>query len=120
MLFRSQNAVERAVILADEGGSLDVQHFAASLQSALSSSLPGRTQAAEVSRGAEPEAPQSDGAMAARIEELLQACGSLEGVEQRLMDHALRKTQGNVSAAARLLGLRRGQLEYRVGKQLRV
>jgi DNA-binding NtrC family response regulator/predicted hydrocarbon binding protein len=113
-----QNAVERAVILADDGGSLDVQHFSASLQSGLTWSGATSAKASQAPRAPEAVA-QAEGALDTRIEEFLQACGSLEGVEQRFMDHALRKTQGNVSAAARLLGLRRGQLEYRVGKHPR-
>ena len=45
---------------------------------------------------------------------VLDACPDFEGVEQKLLRCALERSGGNVSAAARLLKLRRGQVEYRL------
>jgi hypothetical protein len=43
--------------------------------------------------------------------------GGLKQLESNAYDAALAKTRGNVSAAARLLGITRAQLDYRLGKR---
>ena len=48
---------------------------------------------------------------------LLRSAGSLEGIETLMLDYALRQSGGNASAAARLLGLGRGQFDYRRRKR---
>ena len=59
-------------------------------------------------------APADDGAF------LLPATGlDLAELERSLIDQALERTDGNVSAAARLLGLTRAQLRYRLSKPRR-
>jgi transcriptional regulator with GAF, ATPase, and Fis domain len=42
---------------------------------------------------------------------------SLDAFEQRLLQHAVARSNGNLSAAARLLGMTRPQLNYRIKKQ---
>ncbi len=42
---------------------------------------------------------------------------SLDAFEQRLLQHAVVRANGNLSAAARLLGMTRPQLNYRIKKQ---
>ena len=39
---------------------------------------------------------------------------SLQEVEELLIDHALKRTAGNVTAAAHLIGLSRAQINYRL------
>lgn len=51
------------------------------------------------------------------IERILDANMALEEIESLTIAEALRRTDGNLSAAARLLKLRRGQLQYRVDKR---
>jgi transcriptional regulator with AAA-type ATPase domain len=41
---------------------------------------------------------------------------TLEGFNNRLLDDALRQCHGNLSAAARLLGLSRAQFAYHIKK----
>jgi transcriptional regulator with GAF, ATPase, and Fis domain len=43
----------------------------------------------------------------------LDSGSSLEEVEARVLDHAMTRAKGNVSEAARLLGLTRPQMAYR-------
>ncbi len=50
-------------------------------------------------------------------ETLLDESFSLSGLEERLLQTALRRANGNVSKAARLLGLTRPQLAYRLEKR---
>jgi Activator of aromatic catabolism/Sigma-54 interaction domain/V4R domain/Bacterial regulatory protein, Fis family len=88
------NALLTAALIANEGKS---------------------TVGAERLRGAAPEAP-------ANIEGLTQLAPfstgamTLEGFNNRLLDDALRQCHGNLSAAARLLGLSRAQFAYRLKK----
>ncbi|MBA4287341.1 MAG: sigma-54-dependent Fis family transcriptional regulator [Xanthomonadaceae bacterium] len=123
-----ENMVQRAVILAEDHGAIDVQHLFAGGEKLRPSSFNVSAHGALVpSAGAEAEALPSTGASTAAdtpadargrlAMELLQALPSFEDIEQLLLDTALAQTDGNVSAAARLLKLKRGQVEYRVRKR---
>ncbi|MBP7445392.1 MAG: hypothetical protein KA855_10935 [Zoogloea sp.] len=61
--------------------------------------------------------PGADIPLQHAIDRLLDARLSLEEAEGLMITTALRRTEGNLSAAARLLKLGRGQLQYRVGKR---
>ena len=41
----------------------------------------------------------------------------IEELESRLLDEAVRRSEGNLSGAARLLGITRPQLQYRLKKK---
>ena len=56
----------------------------------------------------------------ALADQLLQALPSFDAIEQLLIDRAVQLSDGNVSAAARLLGVGRGQMDYRLKKRERV
>jgi len=116
-----ENMIERSVILVDNGASVDVQHLFSGGEQ-----LPGSaTATAPEATGPEPIMPTPTpsppsppgGALAVQLDALLAAAGTMEGVEDLLMAHALRHSGGNASAAARLLGLGRGQFEYRRRKR---
>jgi transcriptional regulator with GAF, ATPase, and Fis domain len=49
-------------------------------------------------------------------DQLLQRLSSFGRIESLVLARALARSGGNVSAAARLLGMRRGQVEYRLKK----
>jgi two-component system response regulator HydG len=49
-----------------------------------------------------------------RLAETASGAVDLKGVERRLMHEAVERTGGNLAAAARLLGLTRAQLAYRL------
>jgi DNA-binding NtrC family response regulator/predicted hydrocarbon binding protein len=96
-----QNIVERGVISAQDNGTID---------------LPDIFQPADYSHDDEPEMlarpePQATGV----VDGLLSARGfSLIRHEREIYRRALERSGGNVSAAARMLGLRRAQLAYRL------
>ncbi|MDT7514119.1 sigma 54-interacting transcriptional regulator [Rhodoferax mekongensis] len=105
-----QNLVERAVILADAGGLIDVHHLftggevhraeVLTLHAAAASgvlSLAGKAAAAA-------QAPSAPRAM------------SLDQTEQSLLQKAIAASGGNLSAAARLLHTSRAKLAYRARK----
>lgn len=104
-----ENIVERGVILAAQGGNIEVEDL-----------FPGRP---------EPQAAQPDshvgldrrgqlspgsGTTAGQVEHLLGSGLTLEQIEQQLLGLAVERSRGNLSAAARLLGLTRPQLAYRL------
>jgi transcriptional regulator with GAF, ATPase, and Fis domain len=59
-----------------------------------------------------PDGTISDGRMADALRDLTDL--SLEAHEGRLIDEALRRAGGDVGEAARLLGLTRRQIDYRL------
>jgi len=109
-----ENMIERGVILADEGASVDVQHLFSGGED-----IPGTVP--DLSVATVDPIPFDDIAspLDRRLAELLALAGSVDGVESLLIAHALRQTNGNASAAARLLGLGRGQFDYRRKKRER-
>ncbi len=114
-----QNLIERGVIAADDGASIDIGHLFISGESAeqqlLSVSDTGALagEIAEVAKEAEPDLFRALARIAGQkdTDHL-----SIDGVERTLMSLAVKQSGGNLSAAARLLGLTRPQLAYRLRK----
>ena len=111
-----QNLVERGVISVEENELIDVSHLFRKEQ------IP-REQVYSVARSGTlanpeesvPRPPQTD-----LLDHLAQwrpegGC-SLEQFEARLLQEAVERSKGNLSAAARLLGISRPQLAYRLKK----
>lgn len=103
-----ENLVERGVILACQGGMIEVEH--------LFPNLPQKGQTSFDINGQLTELPSAqDDDLSARI---LDSGSSLEDVEARVLNHAVARARGNLSLAARLLGLTRAQLAYRQKRSL--
>ena len=98
-----ENLVERGVILATQGGMVEVDDLFPNQPEAAQTSLDAHGQLAQL-----PSAQDDD--LSARI---LDSGSSLEAIEARVLDHAVARAHGNLSEAARLLGLTRPQLAYR-------
>lgn len=98
-----ENLVERGVILACQGGMIEVEHLFPNLPKTAQTSFDAHGHLAEL-----PSAQDDD--LSARI---LNSGSSLEEIEARVLDHAVARARGNLSEAARLLGLTRPQLAYR-------
>jgi len=108
-----QNLVERGVIFAPESGVVDAVHMFRGEVAAGSSFSIGRNGALE--GGASPhQAIKSESSKTKPVREIVDAGLSLNALERDLYAEALARTKGNVSAAARLLGLTRAQLDYRL------
>jgi transcriptional regulator with GAF, ATPase, and Fis domain len=124
-----QNMVERGVISAEEGGVIDLPHMVRKEQlggaGLLHVSAGGALAAGE--RGdATPEAAPASGAalpipgeahepgLFDRLADPATQTLDLEALERRLMAEVVARTGQNLSAAARLLGLTRAQLAYRL------
>ncbi|GAA3702556.1 sigma-54-dependent Fis family transcriptional regulator [Oceanisphaera sediminis] len=106
-----ENLIERGVILTDNNNEIEVCSFFPAFKD--SGSAVGRVQQDGSLRE---EVPADDGDQEAWCERLLTENFSLESLEQSLIRHALKVADGNVSKAARTLGLTRPALAYRMKK----
>jgi len=100
-----ENTIVRSILLADTGGEIEVDHLG----------LPFRSTARNDDVLGNDGFLRNDEAGGGDYSaEILSRFGSLEAIEKALIDHALEASDGNVSASARLLGLSRPQLDYRL------
>ena len=99
-----ENMIERGVILAGPDNLIRIEHLFPS----VGQSGDPRTQASR-------QAATRGGG----IDELLDGIHSLDTLEHDLLEAAVERSGGNLSAAARLLGLTRPQLAYRLKKRRR-
>ncbi len=93
-----KNIVERGVILTASGAPIDAENL-----------IPGSGGTVPVGKI---EEVQLDNLLEYSIHHEL----SLAGIEKRLLELAVKRSGGNLSAAARLLGITRPQLAYRLTK----
>ena len=106
-----ENMVERAVILAGEGGALDISHLFSGEAAYRSRTL--HIERSEL-RGAEDSGASPH--MADLIDQMLEGGTNMEALERRLIKQAVEKAGGNLAQAARMLGMTRPQLAYRFSK----
>ncbi|EGH70165.1 sigma 54-interacting transcriptional regulator, partial [Pseudomonas syringae] len=110
-----QNLIERGLIASDEGQAIDLVHIF------RNESLPQDTYSLN-HHGALRQASTA-GAQQAPATSLLDSLNqpdqafSIDELEQRLIQEALDKSEGNLAAASRLLGLSRAQFAYRLKKR---
>lgn len=98
-----ENLVERGVILTSQGGRVAVDH--------LFPNQPDTNQTGLDAQGHLSKLPSvQDDDLSQRI---LDSGSSLDDIEARVLDHAVTRARGNLSEAARMLGLTRPQLAYR-------
>lgn len=100
------NLVERGVLLAPEGGQIEVEHL-----------FPGRLPEPDSGAEVDPRGVVGEQAEIDRngiYERLLDDGFSLADHEARLVDMAVRRAGGNLTHAARILGITRRQLAYRL------
>jgi DNA-binding NtrC family response regulator len=102
-----ENLIERGVILTGPGEWVDVER--------LFPSLPSTSAAATVSKSGRLAAGHSSQGQAL-LNEMMERKLSINAMEQLLIQEAVDRSKGNISAAARLLGLTRPQLSYRLNK----
>nr|WP_319565305.1 sigma 54-interacting transcriptional regulator [uncultured Rhodoferax sp.] len=103
-----ENLVERGVILACQGGMIEVEHLFPNLPKTAQTSFDAHGHLTEL-----PSAQDDD--LSARI---LDSGSSLDVIEARVLNHAVARAGGNLAQAARLLGLSRAQLAYRQKRSL--
>lgn len=101
-----ENLVERGVILASPGGVVEAEDLFPGLHAQHTLSL--------TDSGA--LAPSRSGPLADLVQAALGSGTPLETLEAALIQEAVKQHKGNLSAAARHLGLSRPQLSYRLGR----
>lgn len=125
-----ENVVERGVILAPEQGSIDIGHLFTSGEQ-FESSYFGIDRAGTLTPAdhlaAQDGATSELSRVTRKVNGLLTGSDddsdptSLDEIETALLKSAVRQAQGNLSAAARRLGITRAQLVYRLkSRNLRV
>jgi DNA-binding NtrC family response regulator len=102
-----ENLVERGVILASPGESVELEHLFPSQPEATHTVVDDRGRLA-------PAAPPQHEDLCARI---VDSGVALEELEARVLALAVERSQGNLSGAARLLGMTRPQLAYRLKRR---
>ncbi|CAM3914115.1 sigma-54-dependent Fis family transcriptional regulator [Roseateles saccharophilus] len=103
-----ENAIERAVLLAPDGGAIESAH----LWSHGAAQVPEQ-QLNALGHVASASGTELDGL----CDQVLQQKIDMASLEQRLMQLAMQRAKGNLSQAARLLGITRPQLAYRLKKE---
>jgi transcriptional regulator with GAF, ATPase, and Fis domain len=103
-----ENLVERGVILAPQSGMVEVAHLFPNQPDSVLTSLDVHGHLASLPS-------LQDGDLCARI---LDSGSPLEEIDALVLDLAVSRARGNLSEAARLLGMTRPQLAYRLKHRL--
>ncbi|WP_296058314.1 sigma-54-dependent Fis family transcriptional regulator [uncultured Amphritea sp.] len=106
-----ENIIERGLILAEDGESIDAEYLFPSLLQDSSSQV--------LSRSGElidsPSLPSQNGETS-WTQQAIEQLGSMEKIEEALVRYAMSKAENNVAEAARLLDITRPTLAYRLKK----
>jgi two-component system response regulator HydG len=115
-----ENVLERGIILADEGGAIDISHLFSVDENPANATLMGLSELGGLTLGPARAIEPSKGAgesiddWAATI--IRSQDATLGQIEAALLHAALESAGGNVTKAATLLGLSRAQMDYRTKK----
>ena len=117
-----ENVLERGIILADDGGAIDIPHLRSAGEDPANPGQLGLSELGTLTYSAVPADHGNKGAAVA-IEDwatsIIRTQGATLGqIEAALLQAALTSANGNVSKAATLLGLSRAQMDYRTKKTL--
>ncbi len=111
-----ENMIERGVILVPNGGRIEVEHLFAMYAEAPNFNEPGfNIVGNELSEIPHPHLAE-DG-QEKLCENLIASRMTLDELENLLLNYAVKKSEGNLSQAARVLGITRPQLAYRLSKR---
>ncbi|HEX7648858.1 MAG TPA: sigma 54-interacting transcriptional regulator [Noviherbaspirillum sp.] len=99
-----ENMIERGIILASHEGRIELDHLFPSLHDTDNIFI---TDAGKLAEQSSPE-------HARLCDAILSSGMSLEGIESMLLREAVERSSGNLAGAARMLGLTRPQLTYRL------
>ena len=105
-----ENVIERAVLLAPDNGVVEVVHLFGEPSSA-------RKRMADVSVPGGGVAEMNPDTLNPAVRDVLSHQIDLESLERRLTQMAMQRANGNLSKAARLLGITRPQLAYRLKRE---
>ena len=109
-----ENVLERGIILAEEGGALDLTHLFSLDENQAAPTQLGLNEL-ETSQTTQPS-PAETSTVAWANHVVQRQDVTLDEIEKALMQAALKAAKGNISKAATLLGISRAQLDYRIKK----
>lgn len=107
-----ENMIERAVLLACEGEAIDVGHLFGGQAGAITGRSLGLDRKGQL---AAPQ-PRADDGLDELVTQALDAQVPVAELEARLLRGAVDRAGGNIASAAKLLGITRPQLAYRLKK----
>ena len=102
-----ENLVERGVILAAQGSVIEVELLFPNQPDVAHDGIDHQGRLAR-------RAPQDEQALCERV---LDSGMPIESLEAKVLSLAVERSRGNLSGAARLLGISRAQLAYRLKRQ---
>lgn len=105
-----ENMIERGVILAPQGGWIELEHLFTHVSEV-------KNWECLISEAGNLENKPEPSRIAALLEAILGSGISFEDLESSLLEEAVRRSDGNLASAARLLGITRPQLQYRLKKK---
>jgi DNA-binding NtrC family response regulator/predicted hydrocarbon binding protein len=116
-----QNMVERGVISVEDGGLIDIAHIFRDERIPADALYSVGAHGELFSNNKTDVEPSDSNGQAFPYLDLLQAKGTgatltLDALEQKVIEAAVEHAGGNLAAAARILGLSRAQLAYRLQK----
>ena len=111
-----QNLIERAVIMADMEGLIDVPHLFTSGETLSADIMTLRLKGSSATLNFAEPAGCAQALAIATPSNATQAPQSLDQTERETLLRAISKSRGNLSAAARLLNTTRAKLAYRARK----
>jgi len=115
-----QNLVERGVIVAEDGGVIDLPHLFRDEETTRELMFSVGERGALACEDGGVEASAEEGVLLDQFHRFAPAANgegpSLDALEARLVREAVARAGGNLTAAARLLGLTRSRLAYRMKK----
>ncbi|HEY6002002.1 MAG TPA: sigma 54-interacting transcriptional regulator [Anaeromyxobacter sp.] len=104
-----QNMIERCVILAPQGGRVEIEHLFTCQEG---------MQSKEIGLDRNGELDVADQASLRRLcDAVLNGAVSLDAIEAMLLESAVDRARGNLSSAARMLGMTRPRLAYRLKRR---
>lgn len=113
-----ENMIERGVILASDSRVIDLCHIFTSGEKLdakiLALSKSGALNPAGVHPIGEGPEPADINSSNSLVDRILQSGAKLEELERELLEAAVERANGNLSEAARILGITRPQLAYRL------
>lgn len=103
-----ENVIERGVLLCDDGGQVELQHLFAmmDIDKAPELGLDNSGQLKELKKDSDHQF----------VEIFFDEQHNLFDLEEAILKEAVNRSEGNLSASARMLGMTRPQLAYRLGK----
>jgi DNA-binding NtrC family response regulator len=102
-----ENMIERGVILAPQGGWIELEHLFTHVSEA-------KSWESAISASGSLEQGKAKKCSSSLLDSIISSGLSLEQLEEELLTEAVKRADGNLAGAARILGITRPQLQYRL------